>query len=236
VRWFPTENERIALFIEELGVSRDHLPTWRYESRNGSGTTLRWFVDKPPIFMKPNDPTVHFCFADPGYHTADSFASFLRNYRSLFARLQRFEVIYISLGPGGVGRARHTFERLISPSLARPDDSLVGALAEYFQDRHEHETAGLVAFDQKRLNRYRNSRKEFAGARFDRLFENWKRTGEGAIRNEVSPESTPDLRTRGAFTVHICTQRFDLLGSVLSGDSGAKRQNPLAHGGFGGGF
>jgi hypothetical protein len=236
VRWFPTETERVSLFADELGISRDFLPTWRYSSKNGQRTTLRWFVDKSPVFLAPNDSTVHFCFVDPGFHTSDAFASFLRNYRPLFSRLPRFAVIYLASHRGASDVGRRVFERFFSPAGSLPEDPLTTELLEYFRDRSEHEKSGLGAFNQDRLDHYRESRKQFANTQYERLFELWKQQGETALKHEISPESSPDINGRGLFVPHVCTQHFDLLGSVLRDESREHRQNRAAHSGFGGGF
>jgi hypothetical protein len=236
VRWFPTEAERVSLFTEELDISREFLPTWRYSSKDGKRTTLRWFVDKPPIFVDPKDSTVHFCFVDPGFHTSDAFASFLRNYHPLFSRIPRFEIIYLASHRGATDSGRRVFERFCSRAQSVPEDPLTGELLEYFRDRSEHENSGLGAFNQDRLDHYRESRKQFASASYERLFELWKQHGKAVLRQEICPESRPDINSRASFVPHICQQDFDLLGSVLRGESGEQRQNRAAHSAFGGGF
>ncbi len=214
VRWFPTEADKVGLFSGELGIERGHLPVWSYSSKDRQRTTLRWFVDKPPIFIRPHEGTVHFCFVDPGYRTTDAFASFLRNYRSLFARLASFEVIYIASFAGAVESAGRLFDRFVSSAAKALQDPIATELLTYFHDRNEHATSGLTAFDQPRLDRYRESRKRFAGARFDHLFERWKRSGDGAIQREMSPESALDMRQRGTFSAHVPAFNFSLFGSL----------------------
>jgi hypothetical protein len=236
VRWFPTETDRVSLFTDELGIGREFLPTWRYSSKSGERTTLRWFVDKPAVFLAPNDSTVHFCFVDPGFHTSDAFASFLRNYRDLLSRLTRFAVIYLASHRGATDVGRRVFDRFFSVAGSLPEDPLAADLLEYFRDRSEHEESGLGAFNQNRLDHYRESRKQFANARYERLFELWKQHGETALKHEICPESSKDIDARGSFIAHVAPRHFDLLGSVLRGEAGDQRQNRAAHSGFGGGF
>jgi hypothetical protein len=97
--WYPTETDRVSLFTDQLGISKQHLPTRRYASRNGARATFRYFVDRPPMITLPGDTTVHFCFADPGYHTGDGFISFLDDYRPLLSRVDRSHVIYLAPTP-----------------------------------------------------------------------------------------------------------------------------------------
>jgi hypothetical protein len=233
VTWFPTERERISLFEDQLKIEREHLPVWRYGSKTTDAATLRWFVDKPPIYVAGSEARVHFCFADPGFHTADSFASFLRNYRPLFGRLEGFKVIYIAEASHPAERARRIFTTFFSPVKTMPEDPLVGDLLTYFKDRFEHESAGLAAFDMVRLNRYRECRKQFAAERFQRLFEGWKKGPEGSVRRAVSPDSSDQIGERAAFSVTLVQLNYGRAGrssrrSDSSGGSSGSSSPPVA--------
>ena len=212
VTWYPTETERISLFEDQLKIEREHFPVWRYASKKSDAATLRWFVDKPPICVAGAESKVRFCFADPGFHTADSFASFLRNYRPLFARLEGFEVIYIAEASHPAERARRMFMTFFSPAKTVPEDPIVGDLLTFFKDRSEHETLGLAAFDTDRLDRYRNARKQFADERFQRLFEAWKQDPDGTVRRAVSPDSNPKIGERAAFSVALVEPNYGRAG------------------------
>ena len=48
--WFPTEKDKVTLFAGDLGIQKEHLPVWRYSSKDGKQTTFRWFVDKLLVF------------------------------------------------------------------------------------------------------------------------------------------------------------------------------------------
>jgi hypothetical protein len=206
--WYATESERVCLFTDQLGVDRVHLPVWRYASKRNDALTLRWFVDKPPIFLSEGDATVHFCFTDPGFHTADSFASFLRNYRRLFARLTAFEVIYITEASHTAERARRLFKRFYSAEQSAPEDPLLADLLRYFGDRAEHEVEGLSGFNKQRIDRYREDRKRFSAERYQRLFEVWKLRGEAALKTSLSPESSVDLSHQASFSVSLVEPRY----------------------------
>jgi hypothetical protein len=219
VRWFPTEQDKILLF-EELGIEKQHLPVWRYFSKDRQQTTVRWFVDKPLICRAEGDPTVRFCFVDPGFRTADPFASFLRNYRPLLTRLERFEVVYVAGFPGAFPEAKRLFDRLVAPSGAAPEDPISAEVITYFRDKREHAVAGLGSFDQSRLDRYREARKRFASPQFERMFEGWASVGDAEVRTVLSPESRRDLHLRGTFSTQHLSFNFGLFGSVYEPERG----------------
>ena len=220
VRWFPTEADKIGFFTDELGIEKEHLPVWRYSSKDGKKTTLRWFVDRPLVCLDGPEKMVRFCFVDPGFRTGEAFASFLRNYRPLFARLTRFEVVYVAGFDGPVEPARRLFERFASPCGSAPEDPLAGDLLTYFADRNEHAITGLAGFNQGRLDRYREARKRFASSRFEDLFVLWQQRGDEATRAAISPESRPDLRSRASFSAHVLKFNFGLFGSLYEAGQG----------------
>jgi hypothetical protein len=210
--WYPTETDRVSLFVDRLGIDKQHLPVRCYPSRRGGAPTLRWFVDKPPIYTQGADKTVKFCFADPGYHTGDAFVSFLTDYRPLFARVERCEIIYLTCYPASSDRAHIIFNRFLSASLAAPVDPLHSDLTRYFTDRLEHETTGLAAFDHDRLNRYRDARRRFSSRRNDELFAAWSIHGERALTAEICPESRADLPLCCSLSIRIPDQNYELFG------------------------
>jgi hypothetical protein len=217
--WYPTETDRVSLFVDQLGIGKEYLPVRRYAAKRGAPATLRYFVDKPPTFTLPGDKTVHVCFVDPGYHTCDGFTSFLENYIPLISRMERSGVVYLTCYAPFSGRARATFERLVSPSRSAPVDPILADLLEYFEDRREHETVGLAGFDLHRLNRYRDARRELRNTRYDQLFTVWKVNGEEAIRRTISPESSADLRRRCSFSVCVLEENYDLFSCFRSAHS-----------------
>lgn len=216
VNWYPTETDRVSLFTGRLGIDKSHLPLRCYPSRRGGPATLRWFVDKPPIFTGTADRTVGFCFADPGYHTGDPFVSFLKDYRPLFARLERSEIIYLACYTPSSDRARVIFDRLFSASSAAPVDPIHSDLVQYFADRREHESKGLAAFDHDRLNRYRDARRRFAGRRNDDLFSMWCTGGTEALKSKICPESRTDLSGLCSLSIRVVDQNYDLFGGFPS--------------------
>ena len=112
------------------------------------------------------------------------------------------------------------FDRLVSPGRSAPEDPIAGDILTYFADRKEHAINGLAAFDQRRLDRYREARRQFSGTRFDELFEVWKQRGDSAVRAAISPESRPDLSARGTFAAHVLNFNFGLFGSLYEAGSG----------------
>ncbi len=73
LRYFPTEEEKVELFTTVLNVPLSDLPVKAYMTPNSKTETLRYFVDKYPLFLSDVSsprPVVHFSYVDAGPHTA----------------------------------------------------------------------------------------------------------------------------------------------------------------------
>src|SRR3989442_13238036 len=51
--YFETEQDKVSFFCEKMAVSKDFLPAKVYEGCSGSQPTIRYFVDKFPLFLAP---------------------------------------------------------------------------------------------------------------------------------------------------------------------------------------
>jgi len=51
LKYFETEQDKVRFFCDELGVPKDSLPAKVYEGSPDSKPTLRYFVDKFPLFL-----------------------------------------------------------------------------------------------------------------------------------------------------------------------------------------
>lgn len=49
--YFETERDKVTFFSEKLAIPRDALPARVYEGGPGSKPTIRYFVDKFPLFL-----------------------------------------------------------------------------------------------------------------------------------------------------------------------------------------
>ena len=59
--YFETEQDKVSFFCEKLEVSKDLLPAKVYEGASGSRPTIRYFVDKFPLFLAPPLPGAPAC-------------------------------------------------------------------------------------------------------------------------------------------------------------------------------
>ena len=187
--FLETETEKIALFCEALAVPRDVLPAKVYESNTGSKPTVRYFVDKFPLFLgspiSGTSPVVTFAYVDSGCGTLWGFVAHLAAYQGLFRHLERFRLLYVAPRTAPFRRAEERFRSTIQ----RPLESDVSSeLLRYFEIRRKwenHEYVVPVASDFEFLN---EARQRFHGERFDALYRAWIAGGisERELRVEFS--------------------------------------------------
>lgn len=120
-RFLETEGEKAAFFREQFGARPDQFPAKGYPAGSfGASGTRRYFVEKFPIFVVPDDapatpharPTVAFSFMDDGQVTAASFCAFLNRYSQLLGLIPRFRLYYVTDTPTKIPAAERAFRRL----------------------------------------------------------------------------------------------------------------------------
>jgi hypothetical protein len=187
--FLETETEKIHLFCESLAVPKDVLPAKVYEGGPGSEPTVRYFVDKFPLFLAPPissaSPVVTFGFIDSGVGSLWSFIAHLASYQGLFRHLKSFRLLYIAPRTTEFRRAEERFRLSIKQPL---EADVSSELLRYFSVRRKwenHEYVVPVAADFEFLN---EARRRFHGERFDGLYAAWIAGGisESDLRLEFS--------------------------------------------------
>src|SRR5229473_1359679 len=142
--FLETEGEKVNFFCESLAVPKDVLPAKVYEGGPGSNPTVRYFVDKFPLFLAA--------------------------YQGLFRHLKSFRLLYIAPRATEFRRAEDRFRS----SVKRPLESDVsGEILRYFEIRRKwekHEYVVPVTADFEFLN---EARRRIHGERFESLYRAW---------------------------------------------------------------
>jgi len=188
--YFETEQEKVNYFCDALSISREHLPATVYEGATPDQKTIRYFVDKFPLFLAPSLPTVPpvvtFSYVDAGLERPSNFASYLATYRPLFRQLSSFRFVYIAAKQAYIYGVGERFRSIVQRPL---EADVSHEILRYFQvrkkwDNHEYviPVANDLEFLKDALERYR---KEDS---IERLYQSWCR-GELAgsqLRAQIS--------------------------------------------------
>ena len=217
--YFATEQEKILYFTHTLGLDLADLPVKPFRSPKAEDSTSHFFVDKYPIFVRDHsDPSpVCFCFIDEGVATSSRFETYLHQYRRLFDRLARFEVVYAAASPALFWDAERVFRGFVSGQQKGQPATLgnldLVRLGNHFQDRQLFDARKLDSFDKPKLIRLRDEREEFSGAFFDSLYQSWEAGGEDALRAALARKTSITEPLNGSLSTCLLRHTYDLFGT-----------------------
>ncbi len=190
--YFETETDKVKYFCETLKVKKQFLPARIYDGAPGTTPTVRYFVDKFPLFLasmggSSSPPVVTFTYVDTGANSLDSFVTHLCAYQPLFRELREFRFLFVSAAPTHFGRARDKFQSLVKAPF---EDSASGDIVRYFEIRKAWENREYVTPVASDLEFLRTSMQRYQGDHFAKLFQDWKagKLTEKDMALEASPK------------------------------------------------
>jgi hypothetical protein len=208
-QYLETEAEKIAYFCDELHIEKACLPLKLYVGGPGSQPTLRYFVDKFPLFLsapRPGfSPVVTFSYVDPGLEALTGLVTHLSQYQSLFRELADFGFLYISCTPAHFEKVRELFNSIVKTPL---ESDIPTDLIRYFRARSIWNSSEYRTLSKNDLLFFNEAKRRFTGERFEPLFRNWKagRIAEAEIRAEF-PSKLPNRKVY--FETYLVPKRQD---------------------------
>jgi hypothetical protein len=187
--YLETEPEKRAYFEQTCGVPSQVLPSRTFHGQTDAQPTVRYFVDRFPMFvLRPSSsPVVAFSYIQPGEANLTEFARHLTDYLPLFRALSEFRFFYLARNESHFGKARELFHSLVTvPLSSNPVDDLL----RYFSIRKAWDLRQYGVLSEADLI-FRNQAKErFAAGRFEHLYRGWKmgRTSDDQVRSEFPPD------------------------------------------------
>ena len=183
--YLETEPDKINFFCEKLGIAKEFLPGKVYEGGRGSRPTIRYFVDKFPLFLAPplpgTPPLVTLSYVDSGLGTISAFLTHLAAYQSLFRQLRSFRFLYISPRETEFPRVAERFRHAVKKPL---ESDVSGEIIRYFQVRKRFESRQYIVPVTEDFEFLNEARRRFHEERFENLYQSWD---SGAL-------SEPELR------------------------------------------
>ena len=193
--FLETEGDKVAFFCGDLNIETRHLPSKTYPGRRTIQPTVRYFVDRfPMFFQEPQSPAriVTFSFIQGSETSLSALVDHLQSYLPLFRELREFRFLYLSRIDAHFAKAYELFHALVTVPL---ESNPAADLLRYFAirkawDLHQYgslSTADLV---------FRNvSKDRFFGERFEHFYRSWKanRLPESYIRATFQGHHLPHL-------------------------------------------
>jgi hypothetical protein len=194
--YLETEAEKVPFVESRFNLSRSLLPSKTYTSKLSRNSSVRYFVDRFPIFVRAataSTPMLTFTYMDAGAATIQGFGTHLQVYRELLRRLPAFEFIYVAPTERFFPAAASEFSRSMLGQSNSPSNA---QLLRYFRLRRTWETGDRVpAADVVFLNA---AKRDFDSEEIESKYRKWI---DGGIQDaEVSHRAVPEkAQVRGTF-------------------------------------
>ena len=190
--YFETEQQKVQYFCEALGLPKKSLPVKSYSS-SGNGATLRYFVDRFPLFLDStgtlSSPVLTFSFVDPGHSSVQAFATHLASYQPLLRQLTEFRFVYISNCEANFAKAYACFSKRTRSVHSRgvPQEVL-----HYFRLRKAWNLKKYALFSNDQIEALNDRARQFQGERIEALYSAWS-LDPSSIEREFA-QSEPDRK------------------------------------------
>jgi hypothetical protein len=173
--YFETEDDKVRFFCDELAIPKKALPAKAYEGVSTPEPTLRYFVDKFPLFLAvtngSSSPMVTFSYVDPGQASIAGFANHLNAYAPLFRHLRTFRFVYIAPFTVHFARAEQCFCSLVKTPLHA---DVSGELERYFRLRAAWDGKQYGTLSTEDIEWLDEANKRFGGPRIEQLYTVWR--------------------------------------------------------------
>jgi hypothetical protein len=182
--YLETESDKLCFFCRELNIEARHLPSKTYLGRSSVQPTVRYFVDRFPMFFEEPQSgarIVTFSFIQGSEANLSAFVHHLQACSSLFRELREFRFLYLSRIDAHFAKARELFHAVVTvPLESNPADDLL----RYFGIRKAWDLHQYGLLSEADLIFRNVSKERFAGERFEHFYRAWKadRLPESQIR------------------------------------------------------
>jgi hypothetical protein len=209
--YLETESDKLRFFCDELGIPRTALPAKSYAGSPGTEPTLRYFVDKFPMFVvragSGSPPVVTFSHIDPGQASLAGFANHIHAYLPLFRQLADFSFLYIANSPVHFVRAEEFFSSLVKVPL---EADVCREVLRYFRLRNAWDRKKYGSLSANDIEWLKDATLRFHGDRFDSWYAGWS---AGALCEEVLRREFEQARPHRSVTFRTCLVVASRLGT-----------------------
>lgn len=188
--YFETEQDKVDFFCNELGISKDCLPAKVYEGAAPDQQTIRYFVDKFPLFLAPPlagvPPVVTFSYVDAGMERSSNLASHLAAYQPLFRQLSSFRFVYIAAKEAYLYGVGERFRSMVRRPL---EVDVSHEILRYFEIRKKWENHEYIIPVTRDLEFLKDARERYRNEEsIEHLYKFWWRgeLAESELRAEIS--------------------------------------------------
>jgi len=171
--YFEGESDKVQYFQERLQIPPQEMPSRTYAGSNHVPDTIRYFVDKFPLFLDSTvagQPLLTLSYIDPGFESLSGFKTHLLAYAAFLSRLPRFAFLFASPHAHLFPKARRMFEERLNTKPGK----LSAHVARYFRLRSSWEAKRYEALSNDDLEFLNHAKQCFAGELFDSAYAKWQ--------------------------------------------------------------
>lgn len=126
--YLETEAEKVAYFEQTCAVPGHLLPSRTYYGQQDAQPTVRYFVDRFPLFVlrSSSPPVAAFSYIQPPEANLMEFTRHLNQYLPLFRTLPAFRFVYLARNHSHFAKAQELFDSLVTiPLRSSPASDLL---------------------------------------------------------------------------------------------------------------
>src|SRR5277367_2759845 len=186
-QYLETEPQKASFFCNRLNVPNQFLPAKIYHGQRTSQPTVRYFVDKFPMFFgsQASSAVVTFTYLQGREVHLTEFVRHLEVYLPLFRQLSEFRFLYLARLDSHFEKAKELFDSLVTIPLG---SDVSADLIRYFQIRKAWDLGRYTSLTEADLIFRNQAKTRFAAQRFEHLYRGWKvgRVTESDIRHDFA--------------------------------------------------
>ncbi len=170
------EAEKVQYFEKRFNIRPQDMPGRTYRGANKVPDTIRYFVDKFPMFLDSTvegEPLMTFTFIDSGVGNLDAFKTHLGAYSSFLSRVPRFAFIFASPQWPLLQAAEKHFKEVTDPRSGKLSEQIV----RYFRLRVDWEAKRFELLRDADIEFMNHAKQCFTDETFERAFADWKAAG-----------------------------------------------------------
>src|SRR6202167_149277 len=172
-QYLETEPEKVSFFCNQLKLPNHFLPSKIYHGQKTSQPTVRYFVDKFPMFFgsRASATAVTFTYLQGQEVHLTEFVRHLEVYLPLFRQLSEFRFLYLARLDSYFEKAKELFDSLVAIPLG---SDVSAELVRYYQIRKAWDLGRYTSLSEVDLIFRNQAKARFAGQRFEHLYRSWK--------------------------------------------------------------
>ena len=172
-QYLETEPEKVRYFSNQMNVPNHLLPSKIYHGQRTSQPTVRYLVDKFPMFWgcRASSTVVTFTYFQGQEVHLTGLVRHLELYLPLFRQLSEFRFLYLARLDSHFEKAKELFDSLVTIPLG---SDVSADLVRYFQIRKAWDLGRYTSLSEVDLIFRNQAKPRFAGQRFEHLYRGWK--------------------------------------------------------------